>query len=319
MSSFVVIGHTLHKLYYDDKLMKTQKEFLAWTKANLGFSKSTTYEYIISYKVYSSIAASLPTQYRPPAYQSHCQLLAKIPAKRLVDTWISVCLDAPNGIITTAYLENYLEKNNLLGGKKEKQTKFKEEGPLDSPSLGARASSNGGPGSMGGMVGAPVDHAITPNGLQSGRTSPLLLINQSNNTPPPVSPNSPSLHSLPINEPLVFELGKNAMTGKAYDTVVQSLSDYASAADVKWKGRLFCNMTMLRSVSTASLYGGDVAVNALKDYHGFEGGIENVLQLITRKFQNREFTEALFLLRAEFGADWFAAAVLKQPHCIIRE
>ncbi|KAJ3058575.1 hypothetical protein HDU98_005343, partial [Podochytrium sp. JEL0797] len=35
VSSFVVIGQTLHKLYYEDKLMKTQKEFLEWTKANL--------------------------------------------------------------------------------------------------------------------------------------------------------------------------------------------------------------------------------------------------------------------------------------------
>lgn len=51
VASFVVIGETLDKLYYKDKLVKTQKEFLDWTKLNLGFSKSTTYEYIISYRV----------------------------------------------------------------------------------------------------------------------------------------------------------------------------------------------------------------------------------------------------------------------------
>jgi hypothetical protein len=51
VASFVVIGETLDRLYYKDKLVKNQKEFLEWTKINLGFSKSTTYEYIISYRV----------------------------------------------------------------------------------------------------------------------------------------------------------------------------------------------------------------------------------------------------------------------------
>lgn len=37
VSSFVVIGETLYKLYYEDKLVKNQKEFLDWTKVNLGF------------------------------------------------------------------------------------------------------------------------------------------------------------------------------------------------------------------------------------------------------------------------------------------
>lgn len=44
VSAFVVIGEILHKLYYEDKLVHTQREFLEWTKTHLGFSKSTTYE-----------------------------------------------------------------------------------------------------------------------------------------------------------------------------------------------------------------------------------------------------------------------------------
>ncbi|KAH6586012.1 hypothetical protein BASA50_000955 [Batrachochytrium salamandrivorans] len=114
VSSFVVIGQTLHRLYYVDKLVKNQREFLEWTKRNLGFSKSTTYEYIISYKIYSEIASKLPSAYRPPAYQSHCQLLSKVPDDTLVDTWIAVCHAAPNGTITTAFLESFLESNHHL-------------------------------------------------------------------------------------------------------------------------------------------------------------------------------------------------------------
>jgi hypothetical protein len=101
VASFVVIGETLFKLYYKDKLVKNQKEFLNWTKQNLGFSKSTTYEYIISYRVYSDIVRKLPKNLQPPAYQSHCQLLAKVPEEQLVETWIKVNELAPNGQITT--------------------------------------------------------------------------------------------------------------------------------------------------------------------------------------------------------------------------
>ncbi|TPX30605.1 hypothetical protein SmJEL517_g05848 [Synchytrium microbalum] len=306
VSSFVVIGQTLHKLYYDDKLMKTQKEFLSWTKANLGFSKSTTYEYIISYRVYSSIANALPPQYRPPAYQSHCQLLAKVPPKKLLETWISVCQEAPNGTITTAYLENYLDRHNLLGTKKEKGEKGDKDGmELDSPSVSM----------PGGMAGIP---DILHNNVNRARESPgpSSAFGKEVDTPPP-TPNSPLTPSLPINEALVFELGKNAMTAKTYDTVLQTMADYTQAETTRWSGRLFANMTMLKPISTASLYGGDAAVAVLRDYHGFDGGLERILHIVTAKFQAREFTEALFLLKAEFGADWFAKTVLKQPYCVI--
>lgn len=57
--SFVVIGQILHDMYYKDKCMTSQKEFLSWTKAQLGFSKSTTYEYIISWKIYSELEEKL--------------------------------------------------------------------------------------------------------------------------------------------------------------------------------------------------------------------------------------------------------------------
>jgi hypothetical protein len=89
--SFVVIGETLFRLYYQDKLVKNQKEFLQWTKLNLGFSKSTTYEYIISYRVYNQIKANVPSNVKPPLYQSHCQLLAKVPQQVLgIDIYLTV-------------------------------------------------------------------------------------------------------------------------------------------------------------------------------------------------------------------------------------
>ncbi|KAJ1565261.1 hypothetical protein HK096_003762, partial [Nowakowskiella sp. JEL0078] len=112
-AAFVLIGCVLHKLYYEDKLLGTQKEFLEWTKSSLGFSKSTTYEYIISYRIYREIDQSCPIDVKPPMFQSHCQLLSRIPQKNLLEVWIDVSRRAPNGNVTTPFLENYIEKYNL--------------------------------------------------------------------------------------------------------------------------------------------------------------------------------------------------------------
>ena len=116
--SFVVIGKTLNDMYYKDKCLTSQREFLQWTKSQLGFSKSTTYEYIISYKIYSEIEEGLRVRglglLPPPIYQSHCQLLAKIPKESLIDSWIDVLKAAGDGQVTTAYLESYLEAKGLL-------------------------------------------------------------------------------------------------------------------------------------------------------------------------------------------------------------
>jgi hypothetical protein len=115
--SFVVIGKTLHDMYYKDKQLKTQKDFLNWTKTQLGFSKSTTYEYIISYKIYSEIESGLEalgSDLPPPIYQSHCQLLAKIPKENLVASWVEVLRQAGEACVTTAFLESFLEARGLL-------------------------------------------------------------------------------------------------------------------------------------------------------------------------------------------------------------
>lgn len=98
VAPFVTVGRELDRFYYKNKNCKTQKEFLNWTKRMLGFSKSTTYEYIISYRVraslllnifidmylflqvYSDIKQSILPNYPLPQYQSHCQLLSKVSA-----------------------------------------------------------------------------------------------------------------------------------------------------------------------------------------------------------------------------------------------
>ncbi|KAJ3208027.1 hypothetical protein HDU67_007079, partial [Dinochytrium kinnereticum] len=192
VSSFVVIGQTLHKLYYEDKLMKTQKEFLEWTKQNLGFSKSTTYEYIISYRIYSEIANKIAKEYRPPMYQSHCQLLSKVPQKRLVETWVDVCKQAPNGVITTAFLEAYLSKHNLRS----------KSGRISMSSSGADGY-DGSDMINGDDMENDEDYDSKLMRQDSGSSSQSLqFMTDSGNY-------ARHFFKLPINEPLIFELSKS--------------------------------------------------------------------------------------------------------------
>ncbi|KAJ3278108.1 hypothetical protein HK104_002647 [Borealophlyctis nickersoniae] len=401
VSSFVVIGQTLHKLYYEDKLMKTQKEFLDWTKQNLGFSKSTTYEYIISYRIYSEIASKLSKEYRPPMYQSHCQLLSKVPPKKLVDTWVDVCRQAPNGVITTAFLEGYLDKHNLrtakgrsLAGSVEPPERLGSLGPGEekrddfSPSRrrgSAAPSDHGGSasdetsdydngnvqrgrtrsdsvrrrGSLDGsgsverndgstnsrtVRGASVQpsdrrssmgrssvgpHPQTPTRHPVAASMPHAMIQ----TPPHhpstqimtslhatgTNPRGPASHPprLPVNDGFIFEISRSVVLGQQFDMVMQTVEDFKAAEGQPWFGRLWCNLSAIRPFSTSPLYA--AALTPPSPFHppSFEGGLERLLQIIFTKFANKEFAEGLFLLRAEFGADWFTP-ILQHPYCILR-
>ncbi|KAJ3027324.1 UNVERIFIED_CONTAM: hypothetical protein HDU68_004022 [Siphonaria sp. JEL0065] len=326
-SSFVVIGQTLHKLYYEDKLMKTQKEFLEWTKANLGFSKSTTYEYIISYRVYMEIANKIPTGFHPPMYQSHCQLLSKVPQKKLVETWLDVCRQAPQGVITTAFLELYLDKNNLrsksgrvsiqatesqqapstAAAEPEQETKVKQQ-PYDQDDNDNHSNNHNNNNSNGGTI--MMDHSSSSNSSSAMNLDHTHSSTYQQNA----STSSPNNNTLPFNEHLIFELSKQVVLGNQFDMVLQSVEDFQQAENKMWAGRIWSNLASVRPLTTRDVYSvppalGDVAV--------FEGGLEHLLRIIFTKFAANEFAEGVFLLRAEFGADWFSP-ILQHPYCILR-
>ncbi|KAJ3332700.1 hypothetical protein HDU76_013379 [Blyttiomyces sp. JEL0837] len=364
VSSFVVIGQTLHKLYYEDRLMKTQKEFLEWTKANLGFSKSTTYEYIISYRIYSEIANKISKEYRPPMYQSHCQLLSKVPQKKLVETWMDVCRQAPNGVITTAFLETYVDRHNLRAksGRVAIQAPDtygsaasaadhaavraitdgnvggEDELPIEEEALiGGTGADEGADGRVtDSMMGASTstlaktdsNASMNSNGLMAAAAGTTMnggaeggnmngvngnVIESDSKVgavPQPSALRSP----LPINEPLIFELSKNVVLNNEFDMVLQTVDDFRAAEPRPWFGRLWANLTGVRPLTTATMYTAPPS-NPLVPM--FEGGLEHLLRIIFTKFAGKEFSEGLFLLRAEFGADWFTP-ILQHPYCVLR-
>ncbi|KAI8808424.1 hypothetical protein BJ742DRAFT_893215 [Cladochytrium replicatum] len=395
-SSFVVIGGALHSIYYENHLIKNQREFLDWTKANLGFSKSTTYEYIISYRVYRDIAAKLPTGFFPPVYQSHCQLLSRVPSEFLVETWMDICKCAPNGTVTTLYLEDYLEAKNLLGkcGKDDRRRRRRRSLDDEELELYQREES---PGHSGFEVCDPLGHWLSdptptfhlstlvgsslknePSSRRSLATHPPAIITTNSNpifnfpssaaghltsssssslptlcspldisagmatafTHPqsaaslsaqasssnlslhfrvPIAPPRPSFIDapdarwLPFDTRLIFELGRAVVPGGEFDLIHNTLERLdALCGDVgqqqhqqsQWYGRVWINLTSLRPLSTFP--------EGVSD-----GGLELMLQVIFTKYANKEFVEGLFLIRAEFGADWFTP-ILQHPHCILR-
>ncbi|KAJ3356377.1 hypothetical protein HDU83_001168 [Entophlyctis luteolus] len=347
-----------------DKLMKTQKEFLEWTKANLGFSKSTTYEYIISYRIYMEIANKIPKGFHPPLYQSHCQLLSKVPSKKLVETWLDVCRQVPDGVITTAVsnshlAESYLDKNNLRGPKASSGGRGGNNGTRggayhedtkdddddeddDDPPSQRSTTSNFDPVTASVLAGATAAASSNPTGANAlslsasataaGNGSSSASMSQINN------------NTLPFNEHLIFELSKQVVLGNQFDFVMQSVEDFQNAENKMWAGRVWANLASVRPISTREMYsvppapivsapglssideeGGaaDMSLSSTPTLtatvagSAFEGGLEHLLRIIFTKFAGREFAEGIFVLRAEFGADWFSP-ILQHPYCILR-
>ncbi|KAI8929004.1 hypothetical protein BC831DRAFT_445975 [Entophlyctis helioformis] len=115
--------------------------------------------------------------------------------------------------------------------------------------------------------------------------------------------------SLPFNESLVFELGKGVVLGQRFDIAAHSAEDMTLIEQQVWYGRVWCNLSSSRPFST-SIYN----PHALPVEFG---GLERLLQIVFTKFAKKEFVEGLFVIRAEFGADWFTP-IMQHPFCILR-
>ncbi|KAJ3123191.1 hypothetical protein HK098_002115 [Nowakowskiella sp. JEL0407] len=305
-NSFVHIGKTLHKVYYQDKLFKTQREFLEWTKESFGFGKSTTYEYIISYRVYCEIESRCEGGMKPPQCQKHCQLLAKVPTDQLVEVWKDVCKNAPGGVITTFYLDDYLEKLVIVKDADVQGMRILSNSCTSEQTVDLFQSF---PQSSGNSMEIDVPQIeIHNNG--SPNTEFLVNLEYKLNNSSPKSPAQPrnndkitSGANLPFNPELIFHLAKSVVSGSAFDYSFKSLNDLKVANSQVWSGSVWANLTSL----TQFFYG--------ESHRSI--WLEKFLQIIFTKYAHREFGEGLFLLRAEFGADWFTP-VLQYPYCILR-
>ncbi|KAJ3113558.1 hypothetical protein HK100_001942 [Physocladia obscura] len=227
--------------------MKTQKEFLEWTKANLG-------SFHIQFYANAIIQLPLSTQ----------------DSRKVQRT-------------TNLHLESYLDKNNLRG---------------------VKAPSRSGPSQTTEESEATKyeEDKIEISLSDTYQTNIAHSIHQINN------------NTLPFNEHLIYELSKQIVLGNQFDMVMQSVEDFQTAENKMWAGRIWSNLTNVRPITTRDIYSVPPTVG---DSSVFEGGLEHLLRIIFTKFADREFAEGVFLLRAEFGADWFSP-ILQHPYCILR-
>ena len=347
--SFVVIGQILHDMYYKDKCMGSQKEFLAWTKAQLGFSKSTTYEYIISWKIYSEIESgllSLNSPLSPPTYQSHCQLLAKVPKELLLEAWVGVNEESFLGgaaTITTSFLENFLERKGYIGKTfKEKSFKKEKSGKKKRKSL-KKAKYDDSDESSDDFN--EIDSNLESDLQNLGDLKEEFQDYASNfletasipSTPPSKNRNSGSRarssSRIAAKSKGTESTPKNQFLGTppptAYSTPKASLEFPFDASFTQMIGRnvvlgqeFDINIHSVDEFKESKDWYGRVwcCIPKLKSFGPCTSqadGIEGALQTIFTKFSSKEFAEGLFLIRAEMGADW-CTPVLQHPYCVLR-
>lgn len=301
LATFVVVGRILFKLYYEDGVFHSQKEFLRWAKEHLQFSKSTCYEYIVSYRVYDTINAHRSEDLRPPMYQSHCQHLSKIPEEHWVEVWKDVCSLAPDGCITTSFLEQYLNDRDLKSLPRKRKrvanpsalsSRSRRRAVSTSDDLATRDISKSP--SVGLPPPPPPSHRVIP---QQVRT---------------------------VSETTIFQQARAVIGNRQFDMILDTPGQFQMVENVEWNGCVWANLSGVLPVSTASQLAQAHLQSAQLDslllsesVCGYNGGLERMLYIIFTKFARKEFSEGVFLLPSEFGADWFTP-LLQNPYCIIR-
>ncbi|KAI8915765.1 hypothetical protein EDD86DRAFT_196771 [Gorgonomyces haynaldii] len=121
---------------------------------------------------------------------------------------------------------------------------------------------------------------------------------------------------------VLFELSKTVIPNQRFDIVLHSPKDFVKPDTRAWHGSVWGDLTTLIPFSTQK-HKAKLEMSPIKKGNAgpipiFEGSVEHMLQLIFTRFETREYQEGLFLLKAEFGADWFTP-VLQHPHCVIRQ
>lgn len=124
--------------------------------------------------------------------------------------------------------------------------------------------------------------------------------------------NSAKMYDLAI----VFELSKTVITGQRFDTVLHTAADFLDPELRVWKGQVWGDFTTLIAASTAGPNDAP-QIGSAGSIPVYKGSLEQLLQITFSRFQRRVFDEGCFVLRAEFGQDWFTP-ILQHPHCILR-
>ena len=112
---------------------------------------------------------------------------------------------------------------------------------------------------------------------------------------------------LPIDTKLIYQLSCSVIGNTEFNLVFKNTDSPTTFQERRWYGKVWADLTNYKPFSVLNS----------DEPHSFNYSIERALQVIFTRFATREFTEGLFLLRAEMGQDWYTP-ILQQPHCTLR-
>lgn len=112
---------------------------------------------------------------------------------------------------------------------------------------------------------------------------------------------------LPVDIKLLYRLSTCVIGGSDFDLVFNQGNSF----DTKWFGNVFADLSSISPFAA-------IKENETDPSLAFESSIEKALQIIFTRFALREFSQGIFVVKAQMGQDWFTP-ILQQPHCILRE
>ena len=134
------------------------------------------------------------------------------------------------------------------------------------------------------------------------------------NTPPLVKKRQQSNLSsfqraqLPYDPSHVYEVAQRVVVGNEFDKICHSVNEFEALEQETWFGRLYCDLSGGRPFSHYASSSTGIP----------QQGIERLLQIVFTRYANKEYREGIFVIRGEFGADWFTP-ILQHPMCILRQ
>ena len=121
-------------------------------------------------------------------------------------------------------------------------------------------------------------------------------------TPPKKRLNlSTTRKKLPFDQEYIYDLAKTVTINNHFDHQTFSSADFNNIEQQEWFGSIYCDLSELKPFN-----------------RNYKDGIERYLQIIFTRYANKQYNEGLFIIRAEFGSDWFTP-ILQHPFCILRQ
>jgi hypothetical protein len=111
---------------------------------------------------------------------------------------------------------------------------------------------------------------------------------------------------------LIFELAKSVTT--RFDVILHRSEDYKGLDIKPLAGCVWADLTSLKPLFNS----GANEIGRCAGISIYEHSIQQALHILFNRFQKQNYTQGMFLLKAEYGEDWFTP-ILQHPHVVLRQ